>query len=198
MMTIVVDACIVGHRSIAQNTSQCRCNMNTVTGFDPIAGRDALILILGSMPSVQSLRAQEYYAHPRNAFWYIMSAMFADYRTLSYPQKKLLLVQNRIALWDVLSACQRKGSLDSAIRKETVVVNDFNAFFVAHPGIQAVYFNGSRAQQVYNQRVLSALDEQFSNLEYQRLPSTSPAMASLDREQKLKHWKTILQYLRSE
>jgi hypoxanthine-DNA glycosylase len=127
-----------------------------------------------------------------------MSALFADNRTLSYPQKKLLLVQNRIALWDVLSACQRKGSLDSAIRKETVVVNDFNAFFVAHPQIQAVYFNGSRAQQVYNQRVVSALDERFSNLEYQRLPSTSPAMASLDREQKLKHWKTILQYLRSE
>jgi len=169
--------------------------MSNVTGFAPIADRNAVILILGSMPSIKSLEAHQYYAHPRNSFWFIMSELFAENRDLDYEDKKSLLKHNRIALWDVLNTCQRKGSLDSSIKNETIVVNDFNRFFEDHPLIHAVYFNGTRAQQEYNKQVLPTLNEQFSSIEYERLPSTSPAMASLSREQKLQKWKIILKDL---
>jgi len=104
-------------------------------------------------------------------------------------------LHNRIALWDVLNTCQRKGSLDSSINNDTTVANDFNTFFDDYPLIKAVYFNGARAQQEYNKHILPTLDAKFSSIEYERLPSTSPAMASLSREQKLQQWKTILHYL---
>lgn len=169
--------------------------MNTVTGFPPIADNNAVILILGSMPSIKSLQAEQYYAHPRNSFWFIMTKLFANNTELDYAQRKALLRNNRVALWDVLNTCQRKGSLDSSIKNESTIVNDFNKFFAEHPLIKAVYFNGSRAQQEYNKHVLALLDEKFSAIEYIRMPSTSPAMASLNREQKLQQWKSILQYL---
>jgi len=169
--------------------------MSTVTGFAPIADSNAAILILGSMPSIKSLEAHQYYAHPRNSFWFIMSALLDDNQGLDYEQKKELLQQHRIALWDVLNTCQRKGSLDSSIKTETMVVNNFNTFFAEHPLIQAVYFNGARAQQEYNKQVLPVLDAKFSTIDYKRLPSTSPAMASLSREQKLQQWRMILKHL---
>ena len=169
--------------------------MNTVTGFPPIADNNAVILILGSMPSIKSLQAEQYYAHPRNSFWFIMTKLFASKAELDYAQRKALLLHNRIALWDVLNTCQRKGSLDSSIKNETTIVNNFNKFFAEHPLIKAVYFNGTRAQQEYNKHVLAMIDEKFTAIEYMRLPSTSPAMASLNREQKLQQWKVILHYL---
>ncbi|MBT8129110.1 MAG: DNA-deoxyinosine glycosylase [Gammaproteobacteria bacterium] len=169
--------------------------MSTVTGFPPIANRHAIILILGSMPSIKSLQEQQYYAHPRNSFWPILTTLLAGKTDLDYEQRKSLLLENRIALWDVLNTCQRKGSLDSSIRNETTIVNDFNTFFKDHSGIEAVYFNGALAQQEYRKQVLPKLDKKFASIEQQRLPSTSPAMASLTREQKLRQWKTILKYL---
>lgn len=169
--------------------------MSTVTGFPPIVDNNAVILILGSMPSIKSLEDQQYYAHPRNSFWFIITKLLSSDAELEYEQKKALLLHNRIALWDVLNTCQRKGSLDSSIKNESTVVNDFNTFFIDHPLIKAVYFNGTRAQQEYMKHILPTLDEKFSSIEYKRLPSTSPAMAILNREQKLQQWKAILQYL---
>jgi hypoxanthine-DNA glycosylase len=169
--------------------------MNTINGFPPVADINASILILGSMPSTRSLQAQEYYAHPRNSFWFIISTLLGNDSQPDYNHRKTLLINNRIALWDVLNTCQREGSLDSAIMNESTVVNDFNQFFRDHPLIKAVYFNGSRAQQEYNRQVLPELDSDLADIEYQRLPSTSPAMASLTREQKLQEWAVILQHL---
>jgi len=169
--------------------------MITVTGFPPIADNNAVILILGSMPSIKSLEARQYYAHPRNSFWFIMTKLLDNTSGMDYEKRKALLLHNRIALWDVLNTCQRKGSLDSSINNDTTVANDFNTFFDDYPLIKAVYFNGARAQQEYNKHILPTLDAKFSSIEYERLPSTSPAMASLSREQKLRQWKTILHYL---
>ncbi|MGD2054246.1 MAG: DNA-deoxyinosine glycosylase [Gammaproteobacteria bacterium] len=169
--------------------------MSTVSGFPPIADKNAIILVLGSMPSIKSLQAHQYYAHPRNSFWFIMSALFADNRVTDYEEKKALLLNNRIALWDVLKSCQRRGSLDSSITNSTIEVNDFNTFFAEHKSIKAVYFNGARAEQEYRRHVIPALAQKFSTLEYTRLPSTSPAMASLSREQKLQQWRVIHQSL---
>ena len=169
--------------------------MGTINGFPPVADTNATILILGSMPSIRSLQAQEYYAHPRNSFWHIITTLLGAETDLDYEQRKSLLLDNGIALWDVLDSCERKGSLDSAIQNGTTSVNDFNTFFKEHPDIKAVYFNGSRAQQEYRKHVLPKLDERLSDIKYHRLPSTSPAMASLTREQKLQLWAVILQNL---
>lgn len=169
--------------------------MSTITGFPPIADGNARVLVLGSMPSTKSLQAKQYYAHPQNSFWFIMTKLLGGETGLDYKQRKALLLENGIALWDVLNSCQRKGSLDSSIENGSVIVNDFNDFFQAHPVIRAVYFNGARAQQEYNKRVLPTLGDRFSGISYKRLPSTSPAMASLNREQKLKEWKCVLEHL---
>ena len=169
--------------------------MSTIKGFPPVADTDASILILGSMPSIRSLEAQEYYAHPRNSFWPIITTLLGAETNLDYEHRKSLLLDNGIALWDVLNSCERKGSLDSSIQNGTTSVNDFNLFFREHPSIRAVFFNGSRAQQEYRKHVLPKLDNTLSDIEYHRLPSTSPAMASLTRKQKLQLWEVILQNL---
>ena len=169
--------------------------MSTITGFPPIADSNAVVLILGSMPSTKSLEAHQYYAHPQNSFWFIMTGLLGGETVLDYEQRKTLLLKNRIALWDVLNSCRRNGSLDSSIKNGSVVINAFTEFFEAHPMIKAVYFNGARAQQEYNKRVLPDLDEKLAGISYKRLPSTSPAMASLNREQKLEEWRCVLEYL---
>ena len=169
--------------------------MSTITGFPPIADENAIVLILGSMPSIKSLEARQYYAHPQNSFWFIMTKLLGCADVPAYSERKKLLTRNRVALWDVLKTCRRKGSLDSSIENGTTVLNDFNTFFAEHPSIRAVFFNGSRAQQEYNRSILPSLDPGYAGIAYERLPSTSPAMASLSRDQKLKAWKRIMAYL---
>ena len=169
--------------------------MGTVSGFAPIADDKARILILGSMPSIKSLQAQQYYAHPRNSFWFIMTQLLGGAAESDYSERKALLLRNGIALWDVLDSCRREGSLDASIDNTSTVVNDFNSFFSEHPLIRAVFFNGARAQQEYNRQVLPVLKEKYTAINCQRLPSTSPAMASLTWEQKLQEWKCILEPL---
>lgn len=168
--------------------------MNTISGFLPIESSDAKILILGSMPSEASLNSNQYYAHPRNSFWYIIESLFAKEHDLSYQHRKELLVKNKIALWDVVQSCQRPGSLDSAIEQDSIVINRFGEFYDRHPMIEIIFFNGSKAETEYKKRVLPELAENYAGLASRRLPSTSPAMATLRRQQKLKRWKILTNY----
>ena len=165
--------------------------MATVTGFPPIENRNARILILGSMPSVKSLEQHQYYAHPRNNFWPIIEKLFSSKSGLSYKERTELLLSNNIALWDVLKCCYRPGSLDTSIDDDSIITNDFSRFFREHPLITTVYFNGARAEQEFNKRVKPTLDPAYAELCYTRLPSTSPAMASLTPAQKLEAWSII-------
>ncbi len=160
--------------------------------FPPIAGEDAHILLLGSMPSVKSLEQQQYYAHPRNAFWPIMSELFGINKELKYEQRCENLIANQIALWDVLKVCKRQGSLDQHIESNSMVVNDFNTLFQQQQNIKQIFFNGSKAEQVFKKHVLSSLDKPFTQLSQIRLPSTSPAHASIKFDQKLLIWKHTL------
>ena len=155
-------------------------------GFSPISTPAARVLILGSMPGQESLRQAQYYAHPRNAFWPIMEALFGIPATLPYAQRTVQLAQCGLAVWDVCAAAYRTGSLDTAIRPDSVVANDFSAFFQSHPQIQRVCFNGAKAAQLYRKHVKCDLP-----LEYCALPSTSPAHASLSFEVKLCRWSSI-------
>ena len=163
--------------------------MNSISGFTPIANEKVTILILGSMPSDASLLEQEYYAHHRNTFWPIMSSLFSvDFDQNNYSRRKKMLIENRIALWDVLQSCYRKGSLDTAIKMDSVIVNDFFQFFTTHTKIKKVCFNGAKAEAVYVKHVLPTVKQQFGYLEYARLPSTSPAHAAMTLQQKADAW----------
>lgn len=160
---------------------------HVVRSFDPVAVGDARVLVLGSMPGTRSLQAQQYYAHPQNGFWPFMGALVGANPALPYPERCGRLTRSGIALWDVLASCERPGSLDSAIRDDTARANDFVAFFAAHPGIGAVLFNGAKAESSYRRFVMPTTAR--TNMEYRRLPSTSPANASQRREDKLAAWR---------
>lgn len=165
--------------------------MPDIEGFMPIVSEHAGVLILGSMPGVASLLGQQYYGHPRNAFWPIMIALFGMDSGLCYLERKEALMNNRVAVWDVLQSCNRVGSADSNIKPASIRINDFAGFFAEYKGIKRVFFNGKMAEKVYQQRVLPFLNHRFSHLEYYCLPSTSPAYASLNLEQKIAAWKVI-------
>jgi hypoxanthine-DNA glycosylase len=165
--------------------------MTYVQGFPPISRQDARILILGSMPSRESLARRQYYAHPRNAFWPIISALL-EIETDSYDERAERVMRCGVAIWDVLQACFRTGSLDSAIDDRSLVANDFKSFFLDHPRIHRVFFNGAKAEAVYRKYVLPGLNGPVATLQLQRLPSTSPAHAAMSLEQKQAAWRVLL------
>jgi hypoxanthine-DNA glycosylase len=169
--------------------------MSAIDGFAPIVSGNARVLILGTMPSEASLFRQQYYGHPRNAFWPIMSKLFGSDPGLCYQRRKEVLINNGIAVWDVLGSCHRLGSLDSNIKLATIRTNDFNSFFTDYKDIKRVFFNGRMAEKLYQKQVLPILNHRFSYLQYQCLPSTSPANASLKFEQKIEAWKVIKQHV---
>jgi hypoxanthine-DNA glycosylase len=164
--------------------------MSRVASFPPIAAEDANVLVLGTMPGVASLRARQYYAHPRNAFWPIVARLLGFAADVAYAQRIERVIAARIAIWDVLESCLRPGSLDSEIIEATAIPNDFHTFFRAHPGIERICFNGAKAEALFRKRVspyLMATPKQLV-----RLPSTSPANASLSLEQKMCVWRDAL------
>lgn len=162
---------------------------HTARSFPYIATKAAHTLILGSMPGVKSLEAGQYYAHQQNAFWKIMSRIY-DAPVGSYAQRTALIRENNLALWDVLKECERHGSLDSAISRDSIAVNDFAAFFRRHPSVTRVFFNGSTAEAEFRKRVLPSLDC-AARLTLARLPSTSPAHAGMTFEEKLAAWRAV-------
>src|SRR3989338_6090933 len=163
--------------------------MRHIRSFAPIERADARILILGSMPGEASLRAGHYYAHPRNMFWRIMGELLDADPAAPYRQRVDALKAARIALWDVLRSCRRKGSLDSAIDGGSLVPNDFAAFFLLHPQITRIFFNGAKAEECYRRHVLPGIGT--DSIECLRLPSTSPANASVPYERKLEAWRNV-------
>jgi double-stranded uracil-DNA glycosylase len=161
-----------------------------VVSFAPVASRNARLLILGSMPGEASLKAGQYYAHPRNAFWPILLQLLRLEANAPYAERLEALRRSGIALWDVLQSCRRSGSLDSAIEPKSVVVNDFAAFFARHSHISQVCFNGAAAERCYQQHVLPKV--RHLPLTYVRLPSTSPAHAALSPARKAAAWHAAL------
>jgi hypoxanthine-DNA glycosylase len=166
--------------------------MTLVRSFAPISRPDAKILILGSMPGRESLAREQYYAHPRNAFWPIMSALFALPES-GYAERSRQLLDNRVAIWDVLMACVREGSLDANIEPASIVANDFPSFYARHPAVDRVFFNGAKAESVYRRHVLPGLAGTAADLPLLRLPSTSPAHAGMSLGQKTRAWSIILE-----
>lgn len=165
--------------------------MSNLEGFAPIVSQHAKVLILGSMPGEASLIKQQYYGHARNAFWPIMNALFSIDPELCYVERKQALIDNNIAVWDVITSCKRPGSLDSRIETASIITNRFDVFFSEYSSIQQVFFNGATAEKLYRKYSLPTLSEYFSYIQYHRLPSTSPAHASLNLAQKIEAWQIV-------
>ena len=169
--------------------------MADITGFNPLVSDDARVLILGSMPSEVSLQENQYYAHPRNSFWFIQGALFDIKPELDYQTRTSMLIKKGVSVWDVLRTCLREGSLDSAIQDSSVITNDFKSFLLKYDHIKYIFFNGARAEQLFNKYVLPALPVELDYLQYQRLPSTSPAHAAMRPEEKLSSWGVVKEKL---
>jgi hypoxanthine-DNA glycosylase len=153
--------------------------------FKYIAGQNAKILILGSMPGEASLKAREYYAYKHNKFWNIIFEIFDVGRApLDYKDKLETLKKHNIALWDTLQKCRRKGSLDGDISKETP--NNIPRLLGEYLHIQKILFNGQASFKYYAKHFGKP------QIKYVVLPSTSPANAGIDYKTKLARWKAAL------
>jgi len=154
-----------------------------IEGLAPVIAPDTRLVVLGSFPGVASLAAQQYYGHPRNAFWRLLSSMWGeDLVGRDYPGRLEALLRHRVGLWDVYRACEREGSLDSAIRAP--VPNELARLKLLAPGLRAVAHNG--AESARSRRVTAGL-----GLDVHALPSTSPANAAWSFERKLAAWRAV-------
>ena len=168
--------------------------MDQVQSFEPVIGRRPRIIILGSMPGVASLEAVQYYAHPRNVFWPVMDELFAvDYKA-TYDFRISELAKLPLILWDTLQACYRPGSLDSNIDTSSAQANDFPALLRQFPEIRAIAFNGATSEKYFRKLVVPILPG-ITDIELLRMPSTSPANAGMNFEQKLVAWRKILDFI---
>lgn len=147
------------------------------------------------MPSVASLQVTEYYAHPRNAFWSLMQALFEVDRAWSYDNRAAALVRRGIAVWDVLESCERPGSLDAAIDPSSMQPNDLAGLLKTYPSIRTLFFNGQMAATVFRRHQLPVLGDIIAEIACHRLPSTSPANASWSFERKLAAWEQVREAL---
>ena len=162
--------------------------MERITGFEPIVGESPKILILGTMPSVKSLECQEYYGFGRNQFWKIMGELFGFDRNADYELRKARMAEKGIAIWDVISSCERNGSLDQNIKNPEY--NDIVGFIKTRPTIKKVILNGGTARDIYKRRFLIFLPE----IEMVPFYSTSPASA-ISYQRKLEQWQRIKDWL---
>ena len=154
--------------------------------FKPIIDKESRVLILGTMPGAESLRQQQYYAHPRNLFWSFIYGIFDEKPEPDYNKRIDFLKEKNIALWDVYKTCKREGSLDSNISDE--VPNDVAGLLNTYTNIGYVFCNGGTSEQHFVKNVLPKMKREVF---YMRLPSTSPANASIPVNEKMRMWHSI-------
>ena len=157
--------------------------MTRLVGLPPVIGSQTRLLVLGSFPGVASLREQRYYGHPQNQFWKILGALWSvDLVALGYAERLAVVRERGLGIWDVYAACEREGSLDTAIRNAEL--NDFGLVLRECPNLVAIAHNGGESFR-------HARHTQAWGLPVYRLPSTSPANASWSFERKLAAWAEV-------
>ncbi len=162
-----------------------------VSGFAPIATANARVLILGSLPSRQSVEKQEYYGNPQNKFWQLMGELFGAGPEIPYASRADKLSDCGVAVWDVLRSAVRSGSMDAAIDFNSATPNDFSTFYAQHPKLELLCFNGKKAAELYERLVVGRGISTIAGVEVRTMPSTSPAYASMKYREKLRRWSII-------
>ena len=153
--------------------------------FPPLYDSESKILILGSFPSVKSREQMFFYGHPQNRFWKVIAAVFDEPVPVTIEAKKLLLRKHHIALWDVISSCDIKGSSDSSITN--VVPNDLS-LILNHSDIRLIIVNGKTAEKYFNKYIRDQIKRDAVCL-----PSTSPANAAWRLERLTDEWKKAIE-----
>ena len=181
-------------------TSKPNSSHTVTQSFPALESAHARVLVLGTMPGARSIETRQYYAHARKSFWPIVVAYCENRKPRdfsladSYEDRVARVTRTGIAVWDVLARCERPGSLDSAIVKESEEPNDLVSFAQRHPELERVVFNGKTAERLFTRHVLKTEpgNSAFAHIILISAPSTSPAMASLTLAQKHIHWSRAL------
>ncbi|MBI3552499.1 MAG: DNA-deoxyinosine glycosylase [Elusimicrobia bacterium] len=154
--------------------------------FPPVVAPGAKVLILGSMPGAASLKKKQYYAHPQNQFWRLLGEVLGkDLPLMTYEDRLAVLKSSGVALWDVLAACEREGSLDADIEDEEP---NRVAELLRETEIKIVFLNGGKAESAFKAFIAESLP---AGVSFARLPSSSPAHAGLTYAEKLDAWRAI-------
>ena len=149
----------------------------------PIYDSNSKVLILGSFPSVKSREIQFFYGHPQNRFWRVMAEVLNCNIPASIEEKRAMLINNGIALWDVIYSCDIEGSDDASIRN--VIPNDL-ALVMNNAQIKRIFTNGKTANRLYEKYCI-----QSTSMSSESLPSTSPANAGYSFEKLVNAWKVV-------
>ena len=168
--------------------SKIKTTVHQVSGLAPIEDGDCRILILGTMPGLESLRQQAYYANPRNLFWDLIAGVTGETAPENYEDKKAYLRRHKVALWDMCQVCNRSGSLDSNISDE--VPNDIKSFISGHPHLKVIGCNGMESARMFRKYIVV-----IENVQFIPLPSTSPANAGVSREKKVDAWSRLKEFI---
>ncbi|TXR54620.1 DNA-deoxyinosine glycosylase [Reinekea thalattae] len=161
-----------------------------IQSFSVASGKAPTTLILGSIPGVASLEASQYYAHPRNAFWPIVCAYYGIDINQDYNVRLEQLNQNGVALWDVLKNAERKGSLDSAIKKHSIIANPIDQWLATQERVKKILLNGGTAKKEFMRHFASYIKNR--DIDVIACPSTSPAYAAMRFEEKQQRWHAAL------
>lgn len=153
--------------------------------FDPVFNAESKILILGSFPSVKSRENNFFYGHPQNRFWKVMANVLNWKMPTTIEEKRKMLLENHVAVWDVIASCSIVGSSDTSIKD--VVVNDFSKI-LENSKVERIYVNGGKAYELYHKYA-----EKVTGIQAVKLPSTSPANAAWSLEKLIKTWKEIIE-----
>jgi len=165
-----------------------RMKKNFIEGLAPIEDEKSQVLILGTMPGVESLRQQAYYGHPRNLFWKLLAEVTGETAPESYGDRKRYLLRHKIALWDMCRTCIREGSLDSNISEE--MPNDIKSFIAEHPKLKVIGCNGKESERLFRKYITG-----IELLQVISLPSTSPANAGVSWEKKAAAWSRLKEFV---
>ncbi|MBN2808337.1 MAG: DNA-deoxyinosine glycosylase [Deltaproteobacteria bacterium] len=163
-----------------------------IRGLPLIEAPVTRLLILGSMPGQESLLRQQYYAHPRNTFWFIIGELLGIDSTIEYQERLQIIREKHISLWDVIENCIRPGSLDGNIVNSSEKANNIKYFYRRHPELEAIAFNGRKARQSFTTHFLRRDPQLWQKLILLDLPSTSPAHATLRPQEKSGLWQAKL------
>lgn len=165
---------------------------DTAVSFPPEVSEATRVMVLGSMPGRRSLELGQYYAHPRNRLWPVLTDLIRFGEDLDYERRMRGALEAGLGFWDVLKHCERPGSLDAAIRRKSEVPNDFGWLLRRYPRIQALAFNGRKARLAFWSHVEPQLSRGSANgIELLELPSTSPANAAFSYEQLRESWSVV-------